>query len=103
MSAREARTGAAATAAPDDSKERDVKIPVEAVDENGNVIDDEQVVEEPVGEEVVEATHDDTPEQAAAAFHLARAHGVPLTARGGGTSCASNAIGPGLVLEPSPV
>lgn len=66
MSAREARTGAAAAAAPDDSKERDVKIPVEAVDENGNVIDDEQVVEEPVGEEVVEATHDDTPEQAAA-------------------------------------
>ena len=38
-----------------------------------------------------------TPEQAAAAFHLARAHGIPLTARGGGTSCASNAIGPGLV------
>ena len=40
-----------------------------------------------------------TPEQAVAAFHLARAHGVPLTARGGGTSCASNAIGPGLVLD----
>ena len=40
-----------------------------------------------------------TPEQAAAAFNLARAHGVPLTARGGGTSCASNAIGPGLVLD----
>ena len=40
-----------------------------------------------------------TPEQAAAAFHLARAHGIPLTARGGGTSCASNAIGPGLVLD----
>ena len=40
-----------------------------------------------------------TPEQAAAAFDLARAHGVPLTARGGGTSCASNAIGPGLVLD----
>jgi len=40
-----------------------------------------------------------TPEQAAAAFHLARAHGVPLTARGGGTSCASNAIGPGLILD----
>ena len=39
------------------------------------------------------------PEQAVAAFHLARAHGVPLTARGGGTSCASNAIGPGLVLD----
>ena len=40
-----------------------------------------------------------TPEQAVAAFHLTRAHGVPLTARGGGTSCASNAIGPGLVLD----
>ena len=40
-----------------------------------------------------------TPEQAPAAFDLARAHGVPLTARGGGTSCASNAIGPGLVLD----
>ena len=40
-----------------------------------------------------------TPEQTVAAFHLARAHGVPLTARGGGTSCASNAIGPGLVLD----
>ena len=40
-----------------------------------------------------------TPEQAIAAFNLARAHGIPLTARGGGTSCASNAIGPGLVLD----
>ena len=40
-----------------------------------------------------------TPEQAVAAFDLTRAHGVPLTARGGGTSCASNAIGPGLVLD----
>jgi len=30
-----------------------------------------------------------TPEQALAAFDLARAHGVPLTARGGGTPCAS--------------
>ena len=40
-----------------------------------------------------------TPEQAIAAFELARAHGVPLTARGAGTSCASNAIGPGLVLD----
>lgn len=40
-----------------------------------------------------------TPEQAIAAFDLARAHGVPLTARGGGTSCASNAIGPGLLLD----
>ena len=40
-----------------------------------------------------------TPKQAIAAFELARAHSIPLTARGGGTSCASNAIGPGLVLD----
>ena len=40
-----------------------------------------------------------TREQAIVAFELARAHGIPLTARGGGTSCASNAIGPGLVLD----
>lgn len=43
-----------------------MKIPVEAVDENGNVIDDEQVVDEPAGEDAVEPMHDDTPEQAAA-------------------------------------
>ncbi|WP_336852246.1 FAD-binding and (Fe-S)-binding domain-containing protein [Sinomonas albida] len=34
-----------------------------------------------------------------AAAAVARAHGVPVTARGGGTSCAGNAIGPGLVID----
>jgi FAD/FMN-containing dehydrogenase/Fe-S oxidoreductase len=33
------------------------------------------------------------------AVRIARAHGVPVTGRGGGTSCAGNAIGPGLVLD----
>ncbi|GHE14039.1 lactate dehydrogenase [Klenkia taihuensis] len=33
------------------------------------------------------------------AVALAAAHGVPVTPRGGGTSCAGNAIGPGLVLD----
>ena len=33
MSARKARTGAAAAAAPVDSEEKDVKIPVEAADD----------------------------------------------------------------------
>ncbi len=33
------------------------------------------------------------------AVALATAHGVPVTPRGGGTSCAGNAIGPGLVLD----
>lgn len=34
-----------------------------------------------------------------AAIAWAKASGVPITARGGGTSCAGNAIGPGVVLE----
>ncbi|MDN6794711.1 MAG: FAD-binding protein, partial [Propionibacterium sp.] len=34
-----------------------------------------------------------------AALDLARAHRVPVTNRGGGTSCAGNAIGPGIVLD----
>ncbi len=33
------------------------------------------------------------------AVEIARAHGVPVTARGGGTSCAGNAIGPGMVID----
>lgn len=33
------------------------------------------------------------------ALRMCRAHGVPLTTRGGGTSCAGNAIGPGIVLD----
>jgi len=38
-------------------------------------------------------------EDVVVAVRTARAHGVPITARGGGTSCAGNAIGPGLVLD----
>ncbi|WP_422934515.1 FAD-binding and (Fe-S)-binding domain-containing protein [Sinomonas sp. P47F7] len=38
-------------------------------------------------------------EHVIAAVAIARAHGVPVTARGGGTSCAGNAIGPGLVID----
>ncbi|WP_234047044.1 FAD-binding and (Fe-S)-binding domain-containing protein [Streptomyces adelaidensis] len=33
------------------------------------------------------------------AVRIARAHGVPITVRGGGTSCAGNAVGPGLVID----
>ena len=36
-----------------------------------------------------------------AALEVARATGVPVTARGAGTSCAGNAIGPGIVLDTS--
>ncbi|WP_051259381.1 FAD-binding and (Fe-S)-binding domain-containing protein [Schaalia suimastitidis] len=32
-------------------------------------------------------------------LHAARAAGIPVTSRGGGTSCAGNAIGPGLVID----
>lgn len=35
----------------------------------------------------------------AAALAVAAEHGVPLTPRGAGTSCAGNAVGPGLVLD----
>jgi FAD/FMN-containing dehydrogenase/Fe-S oxidoreductase len=38
-------------------------------------------------------------DEAAAALAAARQVGVPVTARGGGTSIAGNAIGPGLVLD----
>ncbi|MBM0224637.1 MULTISPECIES: FAD-binding and (Fe-S)-binding domain-containing protein [Micromonospora] len=34
-----------------------------------------------------------------AAVGIARAHGIPVTVRGGGTSCAGNAVGPGLVID----
>lgn len=33
------------------------------------------------------------------ALDLAREYGIPFTSRGGGTSCAGNSIGPGLVLD----
>jgi FAD/FMN-containing dehydrogenase/Fe-S oxidoreductase len=35
----------------------------------------------------------------AATLEICREHGVPLTSRGGGTSVAGNAIGPGVVLD----
>ncbi|MDO4887576.1 MAG: FAD-binding and (Fe-S)-binding domain-containing protein [Actinomycetaceae bacterium] len=35
----------------------------------------------------------------AAALSVARELGVPITSRGGGTSCAGNSIGPGIVLD----
>ena len=38
-------------------------------------------------------------EEVALALEVARRTGTPLTARGGGTSCAGNAVGPGLVLD----
>ncbi len=38
-------------------------------------------------------------EDVAAALAVAREHGVPLTSRGAGTSCAGNAVGSGLVLD----
>jgi FAD/FMN-containing dehydrogenase len=36
-----------------------------------------------------------------AAVRIAARHGLPVTVRGGGTSCAGNAVGPGLVLDVS--
>src|SRR5690242_15436004 len=38
-------------------------------------------------------------EDVLAAVGIARARRTPVTVRGGGTSCAGNAIGPGLVLD----
>lgn len=38
-------------------------------------------------------------DDALAALAVAREHGVPVTPRGAGTSCAGNAVGPGLVLD----
>ena len=40
-------------------------------------------------------------EEVAAALAVCREHGVPLTARGAGTSIAGNAVGPGVVLDTS--
>src|SRR5438270_8439391 len=37
-------------------------------------------------------------EEAAAALQVATQFGVPVTSRGGGTSTAGNAVGPGIVL-----
>jgi FAD/FMN-containing dehydrogenase/Fe-S oxidoreductase len=38
-------------------------------------------------------------DEVALALQVARQTGTPLTARGGGTSCAGNAVGPGVVLD----
>ncbi|MBX7445969.1 MULTISPECIES: FAD-binding and (Fe-S)-binding domain-containing protein [unclassified Arthrobacter] len=38
-------------------------------------------------------------EDVVAAVAAARTHGIPVTVRGGGTSCAGNAVGPGMVLD----
>ena len=40
-----------------------------------------------------------SPEEVSAALRACRELGVAVTARGGGTSMAGNAVGPGLVLE----
>ncbi|SFU10460.1 FAD-binding and (Fe-S)-binding domain-containing protein [Arthrobacter sp. ov118] len=38
-------------------------------------------------------------EDAISAVTVAQNHGIPITARGGGTSCAGNAVGPGMVID----
>src|SRR5690242_21492191 len=38
-------------------------------------------------------------DEVALALEVARHHGVPLTARGGGTSTAGNSVGAGIVLD----
>jgi FAD/FMN-containing dehydrogenase/Fe-S oxidoreductase len=40
-------------------------------------------------------------EEVAAVLDAARAAGIPVTMRGAGTSCAGNAVGPGLILDTS--
>ncbi|MFC8533442.1 FAD-binding and (Fe-S)-binding domain-containing protein [Streptomyces sp. NPDC057249] len=40
-----------------------------------------------------------TKEDVVTAVRIAREHRVPVTVRGGGTSCAGNAVGPGLVID----
>src|SRR5215213_3866686 len=42
-----------------------------------------------------------TVEEVAAVLDAARAAGMPVTTRGAGTSCAGNAVGPGLILDTS--
>ena len=42
-----------------------------------------------------------TQDEAEAVLEAARAVGMPVTSRGAGTSCAGNAVGPGLVLDTS--
>ncbi|MDC4233504.1 FAD-binding oxidoreductase [Actinomyces sp. B33] len=38
-------------------------------------------------------------EDVLAALDVARSHRIPITSRGGGTSCSGNAVGPGIVLD----
>lgn len=40
-------------------------------------------------------------DEVVAAMSVARQHGIPITPRGGGTSVAGNAIGPGLIVDTS--
>ncbi|KAD3455946.1 FAD-binding protein [Arthrobacter yangruifuii] len=42
-----------------------------------------------------------TEQDAVSAVRIAARYGLPVTVRGGGTSCAGNAVGPGLVLDVS--
>jgi FAD/FMN-containing dehydrogenase len=42
-----------------------------------------------------------TVEETAAVLEAARAAGMPVTTRGAGTSCAGNAVGPGLIVDTS--
>ncbi len=42
-----------------------------------------------------------TADEASAVLDAARAVGMPVTTRGAGTSCAGNAVGPGLILDTS--
>jgi FAD/FMN-containing dehydrogenase len=42
-----------------------------------------------------------TAEEASAVLDAARTVGMPVTTRGAGTSCAGNAVGPGLILDTS--
>jgi FAD/FMN-containing dehydrogenase/Fe-S oxidoreductase len=45
--------------------------------------------------------HPRTVEELAAVLEAARTVGMPVTTRGAGTSCAGNAVGPGLILDTS--
>ncbi|HEY5822057.1 MAG TPA: FAD-binding oxidoreductase, partial [Propionibacteriaceae bacterium] len=45
--------------------------------------------------------HPRSVDEAVAVLEAARAVGMPITTRGAGTSCAGNAVGPGLVLDTS--
>ena len=40
-----------------------------------------------------------TVDELEAVLEAARAVGLPVTTRGAGTSCAGNAVGPGLVMD----